>query len=187
MGGRGSGSRMNSGGGRGSGSNMSGGGRGASSAISEGGSARSQYDAAEADRARLAAIRPSERTPEQHQQLTDAINRQTDAAYRMISEMSDSQIQRAADNYIKDSVERPTSTDTVMRQWIRSISNTKKDGSPTKTALENAKNESWGVINSTKGLGLSTSAYSDMDHSAETERIGRAIVKSASKYRNRFG
>lgn len=167
-------------GGRGSGSGMT------SSSTSGGGSARSRYDAAEADRARLAAISPSERTPEQRQQLNEAIDRGTNAAYDIISGMSDAQIQKAADNYIKYEVEHPADTNTGMRQWIHRISGTKKDGSPTKSALDNAKGESWSVINRRSGMGLTTKAYSYMDHPSETDRISRAIVRAASKYRNRF-
>lgn len=171
-------------GGRGGGSRMGG---GRSAATSAGGSsARSEYDAAERDRERLAAIRPSERTPEQHQQLDDALNRQTNAAYRIISEMSDSQIQRAADNYMKYEVEHPTDTNAAMRQWVRRISGTKKDGSPTKSALDNARSETWDVINHIHGMGLGTRAYSDMNHPTETDRIANALVRAASRYRNRF-
>ena len=167
-------------GGRGSKSGMTSSSRGSDSA-------RSQYEAAERDRERLASIDPSKRTPEEREELRQAFQRRDDAAYSIISEMSDSAIQRAADKYVKDEVEFEDVSRTEMRKWIHGISGTKKDGTPTATAMKNAENGVWSVINSNKyGINLSTSGYSYLHYPEQTRRISRAIVKAAVKYRTRF-
>lgn len=162
------------------------GGRGSSSGVSKGGSARERYEQAVRERERLANIRPSERTPEQHQQIDAAMRRETEAAYGVISEMSDSQIQRAADNYIRHRVENPAESNANMRRWIHSISSTKRDGSPTANTMANARETTWSVINSGHGMGLNTYKGRGDNYPRQTDRIANAIVQAASRYRNRF-
>ena len=162
-------------GGRGSGSRMS-------ASRSGGGSAMDQFRQASAERQRLASARAP------MSEINQAMQRETNAAYNVVSDMSDSQIQSAADRYIDHVVNNPTESNAEMRQWLNGISGTKRDGSPTQRSIDNAKSESWKFINNQNGLNLTTQAYSYMDpsHSSQTDRLARALVKSASRYKGRF-
>lgn len=146
------------------------------------GSAMDQFRQASAERQRLASARAP------MGEINQAMQRETDAAYNVVSGMSDSQVQSAADRYIDHVVNNPTESNAEMRRWLNGISGTKRDGSPTDRAVKNARGETWKMINHQNGLGLITQAYSYMDpgHSAQTDRLARALVKSASRYKGRF-
>lgn len=147
-----------------------------------GGSAMDQFRQASAERQRLASARAP------MDQIQQARQRETNAAYNVVSDMSDSQIQSAADRYIDHVVNNPTESNAEMKRWLNGISGTKKDGSPTDRAVKNARGETWKMINNQNGLGLSTEAYSYLDpsHSAQTDRLARALVRSASRHKGRF-
>lgn len=168
-------------GGRGSGSGMT-----ASSGSSAPMTARDQYDAAKAERTRLADIRPSERTDEQRQQLKDAFKREAEAAYSIVSEMSDDAVQGAANKYMEYTVNHPFDSDKEMRRWIRSMSGTKKDGTPTQSAIDGGMKQVSSFMDSRRGLNLYADPYSDANDKGQKERLGRALAKAASKYKDRF-
>lgn len=112
-------------GGRGSGSNM-------------GGSARSDYNAAEAERRAITQITPSQRTPEQRRQLQEANDRADAAGNRvMANEMTNAMVEKAMNNYIDRAIKEEGVKKT--ESWLKSMAATKKDGSATKTALEHAE------------------------------------------------
>lgn len=120
-------------GGRGSGSNMNG--RVSSGA---GGSARNDYNAAEAERRAITSITPSQRTPEQRQQLERANDRADAAGNKiMANEMTKTMVERAMNRYIDNAIETEGIKKT--ESWLKSMAGTKKDGSATKTALEHAR------------------------------------------------
>lgn len=161
-------------GGRGSSSNM---GVRASSGV--GGSARSDYNAAEAERRAITSITPSQRTPEQRRQLQEANDRADAAGNRvMANEMTNAMVEKAMNNYIDRAIEIEGVKKT--EGWLKPMAATKKDGSATKTALGHAEARTSAISLSVQNaLGIHIMSYNLSD--ANKQRMIGPMLNVARK------
>lgn len=106
----------------------------------------------------------------------------SEANNKTISNMSVSRIDSAVKGYLDKELTFDSKAEN--RAFINRISGIKKNGEPTKTALDNAKEYAINVVINASGMGMDMLSYALTD--ANKEKIGRQLVKYAATRRSEF-
>lgn len=178
-------------GGRGSGSGMTAG-SSSSAPMSEEDRAREErrslrieFNRLDDERKEVARTRPS--SDEERRQLRDRFNdlskRETEVSFSLIEGMSDERIQRMADKYIESYANNWTDSAKEKRRRLNVLAGTKKDGTPTKSAIEDARRFVSSAVND--AFKLYSDPYVGANDRGQTDRVGLAIAQAARRYKDR--
>lgn len=154
-----------------------------------GAAARSRYDAAKSEADALAKREMSKPNGQRwegdsYQQYTDARRRQADAGSEyLLSRVTDSMIEGAMDRYIDDAIKEEGVRKT--QGWVKVLAGTKKDGSPTARAKENARldraDDIAGMLSRSLGIIYTHTGMSPQQHDRERDRLADSIMRAARR------
>lgn len=154
-----------------------------------GAAARSRYDAARSEAEALVQREMSKPNGQRwegdsYQQYNDARRRQYDAGSEyLLSRVTDSMIEGAMDKYIDDAIKEEGTRKT--EGWVKVLAGTKKNGSPTKRALENARldrsDDIARALSNSLGIPYLHTGMSTKQHDKERDRLAEPIMRVARK------
>ncbi len=154
-----------------------------------GAAARGRYDAAKSEAEALVQREMSKPNGQRwegdsYQQYTDARRRQADAGSEyLLSHVTDSMIERAMDRYIDDAIKEEGVRKT--QGWVKVLAGTKKDGSPTLRARENARldraDDIARALGNSLGVPYSHTGMSKQQHDREMDRMAEPIMRAARR------